>query len=106
MDNRYLLIINPISGTGNKRGLAESVQKRLSQMGISVDVKWTTGSGDATRFASEAVDKGYNAVLAAGGDGTINETATALCNTAVPLGIIPAGSGNGLARHLNIPVDT
>ncbi len=106
MDNRYLLIINPISGTGNKRGLAESVQMRLSQMGISVDVKWTTGSGDATRFASEAVDKGYNAVLAAGGDGTINETATALCNTTVPLGIIPAGSGNGLARHLNIPVGT
>lgn len=105
IDNRYLLIINPVSGTWNKRGLAEAVQRRMSLSGVSVDTVFTSGAGDATRLAGQAVDAGYSAVIAAGGDGTINETATALCNTSIPLGIIPSGSGNGLARHLNIPVD-
>lgn len=104
-DNRYLLIINPISGTWNKRGLAEAVQHRLSASGVSVETIFTSAAGDATRFARRAVDEGYSAVIAVGGDGTINETATALCNTSVPLGIIPSGSGNGLARHLNIPIE-
>lgn len=102
---RYLLIINPISGTGNKRGLAEFVEHQLANAGISLDVAYTAGHGDATKFTHEAVDKGYAAVLAAGGDGTVNETAKALCGTHTALGIIPSGSGNGLARHLGIPID-
>lgn len=106
MDNKQLLlIINPISGTGNKRGLTELVEKRMSPLGYKTHVKFTTGRGDATQFAREAIDNRFSAVLAAGGDGTINETATALCDSKVALGIIPAGSGNGLARHLNIPID-
>lgn len=100
-----LLIINPISGTSNKDGLKEKVEMRLGAENIAVDTAWTTASGDATRLAREAVERGYDMVIAAGGDGTINETATALCDTGVTLGIIPCGSGNGLARHLNIPVD-
>lgn len=102
---RIMLIINPISGTGSKRGLAEMVEHRMSEAGYDVDTRLTTGRGDATALAREAVGKGYFAVLAAGGDGTVNETATALCDTGVALGILPAGSGNGLARHLGIPVD-
>jgi YegS/Rv2252/BmrU family lipid kinase len=100
-----MLIINPISGTGNKRGLAEFAVKRMSQLGYETEVVFTTGRGDATRLAKEAISKNYYAVLAAGGDGTINETAAALCDSNVALGIIPAGSGNGFARHLNIPID-
>ncbi len=102
---RALLIINPISGTTNKRGLDKVVSARLEPLGITVDTAWTTGHGDATRLSKRAVADGYDMVLAAGGDGTINETAVALCDTGVTLGIIPCGSGNGLARHLNIPVD-
>lgn len=102
---RYLLIINPISGTGNKRGLAEFVQRQLASAGITLDVVYTTGHGDATKFTLDAVDKGYAAVIAAGGDGTVNETARALCGKRTALGIIPSGSGNGLARHLGIPID-
>lgn len=105
-NKRLLLIINPISGTGNKQGLADLVSKRMSELGYQTHVKYTTGQGDATAFARQAIDDNFDAVLAAGGDGTINETATALCNSKVALGIIPAGSGNGLARHLNIPIDT
>lgn len=102
---RAFLIINPISGTSRKEGLEEKVAERLGREGIDVTADRTAASGDATRMAREAVDKGFDMVLAAGGDGTINETANALCDTDKAFGIIPCGSGNGLARHLNIPVD-
>lgn len=102
---RLMLIINPISGTGGKAGMAETVIGRLAPLGHTVDTCYTTCRGDATRLARMAVDQGYDGVLACGGDGTINETARALCGTPVTLGIIPAGSGNGLARHIGIPID-
>lgn len=99
------LIINPISGTRSKTGLDRMVIDALGPLGREVEVAYTKGHGDATRLALSAVEKGCETVLAAGGDGTINETAAALCGTGVVLGIIPCGSGNGLARHLGIPVD-
>lgn len=99
---RIRLIINPISGTVGKDGIGRYVE---SVFGHSVEVCQTSGPGDATRLGAEAAGMGYDAVLVAGGDGTVNETAAGLCGTNVPLGIIPCGSGNGLARHLNIPVD-
>lgn len=99
------LIINPISGTRNKAGLDRMVIDSLSPLGWEVEVVYTKGHGDATRLALSAIEKNCDTVLAAGGDGTINETAAALCGTGVVLGILPCGSGNGLARHLGIPVD-
>ncbi len=103
--NRCLLIINPISGTTNKRGLDKIVRERLKESGLDIEVAWTTARGDATQLATEAVEQGYHSVIAAGGDGTVNETAKALCGSETALGIIPCGSGNGLARHLEIPID-
>lgn len=102
---KIMLVINPISGTGNKKEVAPAVEQRVSELGLDLDVRLTGGRGDATRFAREASDAGYYGVIACGGDGTVNETATALCGSRTALGIIPAGSGNGLARHLGIPVD-
>ncbi len=99
------LIINPISGTASKEGLDRFVADTLSRHGWEIETVLTRGRGDATRLAAEAADAGYDAVFAAGGDGTVNETAGALCNRSTALGIIPCGSGNGLARHLGIPVD-
>lgn len=99
------LIINPISGTRSKAGLDGYVRETLCPIGWDVEVVYTQCHGDATRLAAEAVELGYDAVLAAGGDGTINETAAALCGSPTILGIIPCGSGNGLARHLGIPID-
>lgn len=100
-----MLIINPISGTGSKKGVVEMVTRAMEACGHEVDVRLTGARGDATRLAGEAARKGYYGVLACGGDGTVNETARALCSTDTALGILPAGSGNGLARHLQIPVD-
>lgn len=102
---RALLIINPISGTSHKDGLEQRVAQRLEPAGIAVAASRTGGPGDATALARDAVDRGFDIVIAAGGDGTVNETANALCGTGVTFGIIPCGSGNGLARHLNIPID-
>ena len=99
------LIINPISGTRSKAGLDRMVMDTLSPLGWEIEVAYTKGHGDATRLAKSAIDGGCDTVLAAGGDGTINETAAALCGTGVVLGILPCGSGNGLARHLGIPID-
>lgn len=105
-NQRLLLVINPISGGLNKSGLAEIVaQKMKESLNMDVDVKTTRGKGDGRRFAIEAVEKGYYGVIVAGGDGTVNEVAAALTDSDVALGIIPSGSGNGLARHLEIPVD-
>ena len=99
------LIINPISGTQSKEGLADAVVSALSPYGWTIETCYTAGHGDATRLAAEAAASGYDVVLAAGGDGTVNETAAALCDTGTALGLLPCGSGNGLARHLNIPID-
>lgn len=102
---RLFLIINPISGTHSKIEVAKYLIDALEHNGFDVTAEFTLGQGDATRLARQAVDLGYDGVLAWGGDGTINETACAMVNTGVPMGIIPAGSGNGLARHLGIPID-
>ena len=83
--------------------LPEIVASRLPE--FEIDVCHTSGKGDATQLARMAVDKGFHTVLAAGGDGTVNETARALRDTPVVMGILPCGSGNGLARHLGIDVD-
>lgn len=100
-----MLVVNPISGTGSKEGLADRICERLTSAGIDVDIRYTQARNDATRLAREAIDRKYEAVLACGGDGTVNETARAVRDTGMTMGIIPAGSGNGLARHLAIPVD-
>ena len=102
---RCLLIINPISGTNNKRGLDKIVKDKLADTGLQIEPVWTTARGDATRFAEKAVENGFHSVIAAGGDGTVNETAKALCGSETALGVIPCGSGNGLARHLEIPIN-
>lgn len=105
MSRRLTLIINPKSGTLSKKGLDTWLPRHLKRLGYDVDLRFTTGPGDATRIAAEAAARGDYGVLACGGDGTVNEVATGLINTGTALGILPAGSGNGLARHIGIPVD-
>lgn len=101
---KLLLIINPISGVGSKETIENLVSSRLEPLGYKITTAYTCARGDATRLAQNAVNEGFYGVIAAGGDGTVNETANALCDTETALGIIPCGSGNGLARHLGIPL--
>lgn len=105
MRPKCLLIINPISGTTSKRGVAAKCMRRLGREGIDVEVLYTESPGDARKFAARAAEKGYLGVIAAGGDGTVNEIGSALRGTTTALGILPLGSGNGLARHLGLSTD-
>ena len=102
---RITLIINPKSGTLSKRGIESWLPGRIERLGYVIDVRHTTGPGDATRIAADCASRGDYGVLACGGDGTVNEVACGLIGSQTAIGIIPAGSGNGLARHLGIPVD-
>lgn len=103
--DRLLLIINPISGSGAGAKIADRLHQAFEYEGFDTQVCLTAHAGHATELALEAVESGVVGVVACGGDGTINETARALCGTGVPLGILPLGSGNGLARHVGLPMD-
>ena len=99
------LIINPISGTRSKEGLGTIVCNYLKPLNIDVEIRESKAGGHAFELASEAVANGYDMVLTAGGDGTVNEVARALSFSKCTLGILPYGSGNGLARSVGIPQD-
>lgn len=95
-------IINPISGTQNKRRLPKMIEKLLDREQWMPDIVFTEYKGHGTELAGQYAKMGFEAVVAVGGDGTVNEVATGLRHTDTALGIIPIGSGNGFARHLNI----
>ncbi len=98
---KIAFIINPIAGTSSKEPLLEAIKTLLSS--CSYKIFFTERRGHATEIAKELLQGGWEKIVAAGGDGTVNETASALINTPSSLGIIPFGSGDGLARHLRIP---
>lgn len=97
-------IINPISGTKSKKEIPEMMAS-VDPREYEVHILMTGYEGHATQIAQDAIKDGVECVIAVGGDGTINEVAKALVGTDVVLGIIPSGSGNGLARDLNIPLN-
>ena len=100
-----LFIINPKSGTDKKLYVRQIIGKKIDVSKFSYQVRYTEYAGHAEVLAREAVEKGTDIVVAVGGDGTVNEVARALIHTQTALGIIPCGSGNGLARHLRIPME-
>lgn len=98
-------IVNPISGTQDKEDIVRLIPRFLDKDKFDYQIARTDYSGHATTLTKEWVDNGLDAVIAIGGDGTVNEIARALVHTSTALGIIPCGSGNGLARHLHIPME-
>ncbi len=103
-EESILFIINPISGNGKKEKIASEIKQHFPQGEYDAKVLVTKFPGDATEIASQYLNKGYTKFVVVGGDGTVNETAKALVHSDAKLGIVPVGSGNGLARHLNIPL--
>ena len=105
---RAVVVINPIAGPGRARTIGASVDLANSVLAAhhyDANVRVTTGPTDANLFAREAVAAGVDLVVAWGGDGTVNGAAAGVAGTGVPLGIVPGGSGNGLARDLALPFD-
>lgn len=97
-------IINPTSGTRSRINVAERIEQLLDLEKYKHEIVYTEYAGHAPELAKEAAEKGCEVVVAVGGDGTVNEVARGLLNTETALGILPKGSGNGLARHLQIPL--
>ncbi len=102
---RILFIINPVSGIGRQKKVERLVGGLLDPERFHTGVAYTDAPGNATEISRKAALDGYDIVVAVGGDGTVNETASGLVGTDTALAIVPAGSGNGLARHLNIPMN-
>src|SRR5436190_15269537 len=102
--SKVFFIINKYSGTGFLSSLEEYIIDCCGKLKIEVAIEFTLHKGHATELAKEAVAQGFTRVFAIGGDGTVNEVAQGLVHTDTALGIIPKGSGNGLARHLHIPL--
>lgn len=99
----YHFIVNPISGKG-KHAIDKDLLHQFFDPNIyKISVDHTTYKKQAIELTQQAIQQKPDAIIACGGDGTINEVASCLINTPIPLGIIPVGSGNGLAAHLQIP---
>ena len=102
---KIAFIVNPISGTKDKEQILSYAKSYSGLSGSDLTFYKTTGPCDATVAAKRFAEEGYATVVAVGGDGTVNEVAQGLMHTPTCLGIIPTGSGNGLARDLGIPMN-
>jgi len=98
-----LFIINPISGVGKKKTIPKAIVKHLDLSMFRYDIQYTEYKKHGYKIASELKSK-YDVIVAIGGDGTVSEIGSALVGSNCALGIIPCGSGNGIARHLKIPL--
>ena len=102
---QIVFIVNPKSGTHGKAHILIGIDECVNKDKYGVEIVYTQYPGHATEIAAQKARENAYAVVAIGGDGTVNEVARALVHTQTALGIIPCGSGNGLARHLQIPMD-
>ena len=102
-----ILILNPKTGRYASRRLrpTQELVSQLKSLGVDVQLKLTSGPGDAAEFAARASRNGSSDVIVAGGDGTINEAIQGLAGTKARLAIIPRGTGNVLARELGLPLN-
>ena len=99
-------IINPVAGPSSrhkgKRRLDEIARGAFAQASLTGEIVFTEQVGHARELAADFVRRGFSPIIAWGGDGTVNEVASALAFQDAVMGIVPAGSGNGLARELGI----
>lgn len=105
MKKKAVFIINLISGTSDKAAIPGLIDQYLDKTQFEYEIAVTQYAGHASEIAAKAKDDGMDVVVAIGGDGTVNEVARAIVHSSTALGIIPCGSGNGLARHLLLPLN-
>jgi YegS/Rv2252/BmrU family lipid kinase len=101
---KVLFIVNKYAGAGFDPELEGKIRDACQFQNVVCTITFTQSRGHATALARAAHDQDFSAVIAVGGDGTVNEVARGLLNSSIPMGILPRGSGNGLARHLGIPI--
>lgn len=103
---KILFIINPVSGGGRAKHLVSTIKESIEKTDIEYNIALTAKPKDATNITKEGIEKGYTTLVAVGGDGTVNEVAMGILESGSgTLGIIPSGTGNDLARTLDIPFE-
>ena len=102
---KIALIVNPRSGKRKAESIVVHAHELAKKLGHKVEVSIIARAGDGSAFATKAIADGFDRVISAGGDGTLNAIACGLTGSNVPLGIVPMGSGNGYARSQKIPLD-
>lgn len=103
-NKNIVFVVNPRAGVGQATPLEQFILEQARAHHAIADIRYTEARGHATELAQAAVREGAHIVAAVGGDGTINEVAKGVVGTNTVMGIVPRGSGNGLARHLGIPL--
>lgn len=101
---KVLFIINPISGGINKNKIPHLIESQVDKQIVDQETEFSNYPGHANEMAVAAAKENYDIVFAIGGDGTVNEVASGLVGTPTSLGVAPMGSGNGLARHMKLPL--
>lgn len=104
MKKKMLVIVNPISGIGRQKKIERLLQENLNQDIFDFEVRYTQHIHHGTELARQGADQGFDIVTAVGGDGSVNDVIAGIYGSDATLGIIPCGSGNGLARCLKIPL--
>lgn len=103
-DRKIIYLLNPISGTSGKEGLRKLIDRETTAQGIPFIMEETNVRGDYDHIKDRVLREKYTDVVMIGGDGTVNQVTNALRGLPVRFGIIPVGSGNGLARAAGIPM--
>lgn len=98
-------IINPISGKKHKDHLPQQIEEHLDHSRFDYEIFISNYAGHASILAQDAINQHVDILAVAGGDGSINEVGTTLIGTDMALAVIPCGSGNGLSRCMNLPLD-
>ncbi len=96
------VLVNPKAGRGGSARRLPELEKAGLKFGLSVDLRFTEYQGHARKLAAQALEEGVKQLLVMGGDGTISDVADVLSDSGVEIGIIPAGTGNDIARSLGI----
>jgi diacylglycerol kinase family enzyme len=105
VQQRVLILANPIAGGGRSKRLAPQLADALRARGVDAQVYLTQRAGDAGARARATAGEGFDALIAVGGDGTLNEVLNGMPDPSVPLGVLPVGTANVLACELRIPKD-
>jgi diacylglycerol kinase (ATP) len=101
---KIFTILNPVAGRSGDANIHELLDKQLTDRGIDYEIYETTGEEEISEVSRRARQSGFDIVVAAGGDGTVAAVLNGLVHSEVPMGILPVGTGTGLARALKIPL--
>ena len=103
--SKFYFIVNPVAGSGRAKAWFEQAAAEMTRRGVDFSFDYTEGIGHGAQLAKAAAERGEQAVVSVGGDGTAREIAGSLLNTGIPMGVFPFGTGNDFGSALGLKVD-